>query len=211
VDKGVDEKCLMDPGRPSIFKAIQNVGAEVIVGLNADLSKNWSRVFDSPSDDYAGKVLSTSDGGVLVLGRTTNTSPNGLKGGLIAIKFDSGGNLLWAKGYGSCGENLFYDKTGSISEVSDGYIIGGQTNNTPGPTGDIWIIKIDKTTGSLKGGSGNCAIDYDLENSYILNPSVTVQSLSSSTWSITSVSISVTAPLVNTEDITPEVSNVCTN
>ena len=111
----------------------------------------WSKSFGGSSDEKITSVVSTIDGGYIVLGYT-DSQDNGLPAskGMLDIwlsKFDSSGNLIWTKTIGGS----LNDYGTSIAKTNDGnFIIAGYTESldgdVPGNVGlhDFLITKINQ-------------------------------------------------------------------
>ena len=111
----------------------------------------WSKSFGGSSDEKITSVVSTLDGGYIVLGYT-DSQDNGLPAskGMLDIwlsKFDSSGNLIWTKTIGGSLD----DYGTSIAKTNDGnFIIAGYTESldgdVPGNVGlhDFLITKINQ-------------------------------------------------------------------
>ena len=163
---------------PVNFTGMENI---VVGKLDSNLNVIWVRVYGGSYSEGAKYAVQTTDGGYAVLSITNsndhdvsgNHAPANTTGDLWVIRFDSLGNLLWQKCYGSA-----YDEQPiSIASTHDnGFIIFGNSNGQGGDvpnhyTGSTWdydwvVIKTDsvgtvqwsKTIGgtgweSSKGGS----------------------------------------------------------
>ncbi len=115
----------------------------------------WQKSFGGTANDFVQKVQPTRDGGYLIGGNSNSpystTKKQNAKGldDIWLVKTDAKGTELWQKGFG--GEGI--DQLVSITQVSDGYILGGTTNSTKindksiintGNT-EFLLIKIDDT------------------------------------------------------------------
>lgn len=112
----------------------------------------WQNTFGGSSYDKAGQVISTKDGGCLVVGSTSSYGVGNYD--VLVLKIDKGGELIWQETYGG-----FFNEYGKkISRLTDtnGYSIEGtqQTCDTPNVSNDcrdfIWKFEIDEN-GKLKG------------------------------------------------------------
>lgn len=112
----------------------------------------WQQTFGGTSYDRGGGVVSTEDGGCLVVGSTSSFGAGNYD--VLLLKIDSNGDLIWQKTYGG-----FFNEYGkSISRLPDhnGYVIEGtqQTCGTPNVSNDcidyVWVFEVDKD-GVLKG------------------------------------------------------------
>ena len=73
----------------------------------------------------------------LLVGYTNSAGAGGYD--MLAIKIDQNGAVLWSRVYGTGADEQSYDFT----EVSDGYVLSGFTNDGPHGGYDILAAKID--------------------------------------------------------------------
>ncbi|MEL6924935.1 MAG: SprB repeat-containing protein, partial [Bacteroidota bacterium] len=122
---------------------------DVIVGFQEDPVVEWARTFGGSQNDKGREVISTADGGYIVVGETRSTDGDvAANNGSIdywVVKLAADGSIEWEKNYGGSRE----DSGRAISPTSDGgYIIGGSSNSSDGDVGgnrgelDFWIVKI---------------------------------------------------------------------
>ena len=127
----------------------------VIVGTSSDLDTEnqdafiikydfsngnilWDKVWtsDEAAEDYASSVSATSDGGIIVSGRTSSF---GSGGDIFVAKMDSGGDLSWSRTFG--GGNS--DSSSSILQTTDGgYVLAGKTHSFGLSNDNIFIAKL---------------------------------------------------------------------
>lgn len=85
------------------------------------------------------KIIATENsGGYLLVGSTDNTNGNG-EDDIYLIKIDDSGNQLWAKPYGTAGDDIGR----SAVETTDGYLIIGTATNPDNNSKDIYLLKVD--------------------------------------------------------------------
>jgi hypothetical protein len=126
-----------------------------LVKINSSGTILWQKCLGGSDDDQASSVRNTTDGGLIITGRTTsgdgdaigNPDPTFL-GSIWVIKTDDAGNIQWQKSYGGSG----WDSQGDIRQTSDGgYLVGGSTSSNDGDASgnhgseDFWVFKIDNT------------------------------------------------------------------
>jgi uncharacterized delta-60 repeat protein len=110
----------------------------LLIKTNANGNIQWAKTYRRTLDNYAYSVQQTSDGGYIVAGRTLSSSASSWD--VFLIKTDTGGNIRWAKTYGSWGDVYAY----SVQQTSDGgYIVAGYTNSFGADSVDILLIKTD--------------------------------------------------------------------
>lgn len=111
----------------------------------------WNKSFGGSLDEKINSIVSTPDGGMLVLGYTNSNDGDVTKSkALIDIwlaKFDAAGNLLWNKTIGGSNDDFGY----SIIPSNDGnYIIAGYSGSSDGDVPanlgmhDFYIAKITR-------------------------------------------------------------------
>ena len=118
----------------------------------------WEQCYGGEDYDNINELLTTNDGGYLILGVTSSIDGEviGNHGGVDAwlLKIDSIGNIEWQKCYG--GSDL--DNLNSIYITKDNsYILAGTTSSNNGDVSgnhggrgsDAWIVKID-SSGSIQ-------------------------------------------------------------
>ena len=99
-------------------------------------------------------VLETADGNIFVAGMTSSFGAGDDEG--LVLKTDLNGTVLWAKTYGSSGNDMFID----AKQTQDGgYIVAGWTESFGASGYDCWVVKLD-SDGDLVwekryGGSGD--------------------------------------------------------
>jgi len=120
-------------------------GGDVFL-LKTDASGNlqWAKTFGGSSDDYALSVQQTSDGGYIVVGRTSSFGAGSAD--VFLLKTDASGNLQWAKTFGGSD----WDWALSVQQTSDGgYIVAGWTWSFGAGYNDVFLLKTD-ASGNLQ-------------------------------------------------------------
>ncbi len=145
------------PNDNPFFVATINCGTDTVCDIEVTKKDKdgeilWQHTFGGSSYDRAGKVISTEDGGCLVVGSTSSFGAGNYD--VLLLKIDSSGELAWQKTYGG-----FFNEYGkSISKLPEdnGYVIEGtqQTCSTPNVSNDckdyVWIFEVDEN-GELQG------------------------------------------------------------
>lgn len=142
----------------------------------------WQKSLGGSSDEYAGSIEITNDGGYIITGTTNSndgdiTYKNGLND-VWVVKLSSYGSIQWQKTYG--GSNA---DTGNeiIQTVDGGFLIGSSSRSSDGDLSinygdlDLWIFKIDaygniqwqKTYGSTS-AEFLYSIDKTSDNGFII-------------------------------------------
>ena len=121
----------------------------------------WERVLEFIGQSATGgSVRETNDGGFIVAGFTTDSTPQGL-----LIKTDSNGNSEWTQEYGNPnGRDMLY----SVYVLEDGYVANGETNSFSSGSNqiqDIFTIRVDNSGNSLwQKGFGNGTFENGEDN-----------------------------------------------
>lgn len=91
----------------------------IIIKINSDGDTLWTKVINKPKEEYATKIINTSDGGYAIIGWLRNKNLD-----IYLIKTDEKCDTLWTKSFGDYDTDLGYD----IRELHDrGFIIAGTT------------------------------------------------------------------------------------
>ncbi|MGB8193866.1 MAG: T9SS type A sorting domain-containing protein [Chitinophagaceae bacterium] len=158
-----------------------NDGSRVILGHNGSLNGNIScptynwvfikldsfgNVIWQRCSEYSfSKIKSTSDGGFIAIGTTTNNSLPDYHGAddVLLTKFDANGMVEWRKVYG--GTNTDFGE--NIVQVAGGYTFIAETKSNNGDvlqnygSSDIWVVNIDNSGNILWQKSyGSSAQEY---------------------------------------------------
>jgi hypothetical protein len=110
-------------------------------------------------------IVTTSDGGYMLLGNTTSNDGNvsGNHGGMDfwLVKLDGSGNIMWQKTFGGSQDDIAV----SIVQTGNAYLLTGQTFSNDGDVsgnhggGDGWVVKVDASGNKLwqktYGGTGD--------------------------------------------------------
>ena len=124
----------------------------------------WTKIYNSPSEDFAFDMQQTIDGGYIIGGAA------GLD--MYLLKTDTSGNIQWAKKIGGINKDYGY----SVKQTTDGgYIFVGTTNSFLNGDDDIYLIKTDSYGDTLwtksYGGSSQevgTSVQQTFDNGYIV-------------------------------------------
>jgi hypothetical protein len=101
----------------------------------------WLRTY---ADDYismGGDVIQTNDGGFLIIGSIGGDQATNLQGGVLLIRTDPNGEVLWQRVYGGAE----YDAGWKVLEAADGnFILAGETASFGEGGLDGYLIKVDQ-------------------------------------------------------------------
>jgi hypothetical protein len=135
------------------------------VKIDGNGNKVWDKTFGGTGSDQAQSVISTNDGGYLLVGYSSSGAggdkSQNSRGGLDywAVKIDGNGNKVWDKTFGGTS----HDQAQSVVPTSDGgYLlvgysrsgVGGDKSQNSKGSYDYWAVKID--------GNGNKVWDKTL-------------------------------------------------
>ena len=125
---------------------------ETIPFIDGSINCEWSKVYGGSEDDVLLKVLSTSDGGYLLIG-FTESDDGDLLGNLSSeqvgwlVKTDHQGNIQWSRTYKATNSGINdNDRLVEAVELSNGdFIVGGVAKhplNLSGVYSKFWLLKI---------------------------------------------------------------------
>lgn len=102
----------------------------------------WTRTYGGDGNERAESILQTIDGGYIVAGWTKSFGTSDED--LWLLKTDEQGDTLWTRIYGGSDN----DGGACINKSTDGgYVIVGYTRSFGAGSQDMWLLKIDATTG----------------------------------------------------------------
>ncbi len=103
--------------------------------FNSSGDLTWMKTIGGAGYDYGSSVVQTSDGGYIVTGRIDSFGAGWID--LFLGKFDSSGDLTWAKTVGG----VDYDDGNSVAQTSDGgYIVTGETRSFCAGFSDLFLV-----------------------------------------------------------------------
>jgi hypothetical protein len=94
--------------------------------------------YGGANHDGGEHAIQTSDGGALLIGRSSSYS-NGMEQAL-AIKYDSHSALLWQRDIGGTSNDAAYN----VMEAADAYLLVGNTQGPSNGNNDVFLVKIKK-------------------------------------------------------------------
>jgi hypothetical protein len=109
-----------------------------IMRTSADGTLLWKQLYGGQLNDYAYKMIKTSDGGFLIAGATYNFSA--AMGDIYLVKAKSDGSLDWSRTYGADG----YEQANDILETGGhDFMVAGYTKSYGLTSGDMILFKTD--------------------------------------------------------------------
>ena len=134
----------------------QNTGG-LIIKLDGSGSVQWQKELGpagSTTQDFLNAVQLTADGGYVAGGEFYNPRAGTPLTGVLAVKLDSSGNVLWQQGFNdlnSAGSAAGAEHVKSIIQTSDsGYLIAGDWSNGTFPgqcCAGALLLKLDSSGG----------------------------------------------------------------
>jgi hypothetical protein len=130
----------------------------------------WERTYGGSGDDFGSSVLQISEGGYIIVGRTTSFGSGSYD--VYLIKTNSNGKPILTKTYGGIAD----DQGNSITKTSDeGFIITGRTQSFGLGERDVYLIKTTtlgdtiwtKTIGGLDWDTGR-SVKETSDGGYII-------------------------------------------
>ena len=131
---------------------IDHIGGDDIWIIKADSSGNiiWSHCYGGLSEDRPRSISKTSDGGLLVCGKSTSNIAHPFPYDCIVVKLDSLGHQEWLKYLGGSQ----WDEAHSAIETLDyDFLVTGFTESNDGDVSfnhgrkDLWVVKLSLTVG----------------------------------------------------------------
>ena len=136
------------------FEGMNKGGSEDIFVMKLDKDGNllWKKTFGGSGDDKGYSITTTSDGGILITGKTSSNDgdlkgKNKGGGDIFVMKLDREGKVLWKKTFDGSLDELGY----SINTEDGGVLITGRTESNDGDfkgmnkgEDDIFVVKLDK-------------------------------------------------------------------
>jgi len=109
-----------------------------VVKVNNKGQRVWHNAFGYGYDEEANQIITTKDGGYLVVGTTESDHRNAKD--VYVVKVNENGTRAWQKHYGSTEDEEGLD----VVEVENGYVIAGYTKDTKSYKSDVYLLKIDR-------------------------------------------------------------------
>ena len=109
-----------------------------LIKVNPQGQEQWNLTLGGTDNEDVEFVQQTTDGGYVLIGNTNSYGVGSLD--IWFVKVDSNGNMQLNNTFGGIGR----EKTYSVSQVADGYIIAGYTESYGVGDYDFWLVKTDK-------------------------------------------------------------------
>lgn len=109
-----------------------------VIKTNKDAQKVWQNTYGFKKDELANQIISTEDGGYIIVGSTESFEAQ--QKDIFVVKITATGAKEWMKHYGTQEDEEGF----GIVQTNDGYLIAGYTKYTKHYDSDVRLLKIDK-------------------------------------------------------------------
>ena len=150
------------------------LGDIVLLKIDASGSVVWQKAYGGSEYDYINNITATPDGGYVIVGGTESsdgivTTPNQGSSDALIIKIDASGTVLWQKTFGGSESDsfryTFFNTDGSYRVIGSTWSNDGDVPaNAVAEDRNIWLLKIDATTGAI---ISNSIISPNISNEFI--------------------------------------------
>ena len=139
--------------------------------VNGDTA--FTRVYGTADNEICKSMASTSDGGFIICGKSSEIISGALVFKAILLRIDSTGNLLWSKSYG----DTLYQEAQSVAQTADGgFVVCGSRDFTSTGNYDILLFRTEssgniiwsKTYGGNK-GEGSYTVNLNADGTTVLS------------------------------------------
>lgn len=110
----------------------------LLVKTNAQGDTLWTKTFGGAEKDYGNNIIKTSDGNILIAGKTESFGA-GSKGDIYLIKVNYNGDTIWTKVYADPNQEVPFH----LLETKNGeYLVTGTNEDNDNPR-EIYLLKVD--------------------------------------------------------------------
>ncbi len=113
------------------------IGDVWILKINDDGDVLWNKTFGGPMNDVGRDVISTADGGFMVVGDTSSYGAGWSD--VWLIRMDADGAVSWNRTIGGSAN----DSGRSVKETGDGFIVAGNSESFGDTLVDGYVAKVD--------------------------------------------------------------------
>ncbi len=115
-----------------------------LLKINTSGDVQWFRTYGGGGSDTGNDVIETSDGGLMMAGKTHSFGM--ADGDIYLVRTTAVGDTLWTRAYGGSGT----DVCRQIQQTADGgYVLTGETFSDGAGHSDIFLMKIDSVGNQL--------------------------------------------------------------
>jgi len=112
----------------------------LLIKTNSSGDTIWTKTFGGNEADYGKNIISTSDGNLLIAGKTESFGA-GSFGDIYLLKLDLNGDTIWTKSYSDLDQEVPF----SLIETTDGgYLVTGTNEDNSNPRG-LYLLKVNST------------------------------------------------------------------
>jgi hypothetical protein len=121
------------------FRNWENSSVDIlVVKTNSNGDTLWTKTYGGQEKDYGRKIITTSDGNILIAGKTESFGAGSL-GDIYLIKLDYNGDTLWTKNYTDPDQEFPYH----LLETQNGeYLVTGTNEDNNNPR-EIYLLKVE--------------------------------------------------------------------
>ncbi len=113
------------------------IGDVWVLKMNGDGDVLWNKTFGGSMNDVGREIISTADGGFMVVGETSSYGAGW--NDVWLIKMDADGSVSWNRTYGGSAN----DNGRSVKETGDGFIVAGNSESFGDSLVDGYVVKVD--------------------------------------------------------------------
>jgi hypothetical protein len=109
----------------------------IIVKTNPSGDTLWTKTYGGPDPDYGGYIIATSDGNLLIAGRTESYGAGSL-GDIYLLKINTNGDTLWTRSYPDPDQEVPFH----LLETQNGeFLVTGTDEDNNNPRG-LYLLKV---------------------------------------------------------------------
>jgi hypothetical protein len=117
-----------------------------LLRLDDNCDKLWQKNIGTPWKYTFNDLISTRDGGFLMCASTTESTIDG-KSDIWVVKYDQNGTQVWARSYGSSGDEIGYTLT--LRSDNGFYLVGSCPTPSNAQGKDAWLLSLTANGDSL--------------------------------------------------------------
>jgi len=111
----------------------------LLIRMNSSGDTIWTKVYGGMETDYGYNIIATSDGNLLISGKTESFGAGSI-GDIYLIKVNSNGEIIWSNSYPDQDQEIPFH----LMETSNGeYLVTG-TNEDNGNSRELYLLKVNQ-------------------------------------------------------------------